>query len=232
MDKIYMINTKIKIFVHIIAIAIIAAILPLGCQSQTGQLNDENLKQALTVLANSSDELEIESYLETVEELNLNNLDIRDINSLQSCSNVKVLGLDLNSIRDLKPIRNLTSLERLMLNGNQISDLRPLSNLSNLDELTLVGNNIRNIDPLASLTTLTLLGLMGNEISDISALEHLVNLQNLYLNVNQISDIGPLVRNSGLGQGDKVNLEFNPLSVISINMHIPTLEARGVIVTY
>jgi len=42
----------------------------------------------------------------------------------------------------------------------------------------------------------------------------------------------PLVENLGLGEGDKVNLEGNPLSLDSINIYIPELEARGVIVIY
>jgi hypothetical protein len=40
------------------------------------------------------------------------------------------------------------------------------------------------------------------------------------------------VQNAGLGTGDIVDLELNPLSSDSITIYIPQLEARGVIVSY
>ena len=49
---------------------------------------------------------------------------------------------------------------------------------------------------------------------------------------NQIEDVAPLVANIGLGEGDRVNLENNPLSDQALNEQIPTLQARGVEVTY
>jgi hypothetical protein len=49
---------------------------------------------------------------------------------------------------------------------------------------------------------------------------------------NNISDISPLVENSGISAGDFVGLSGNPLSTDSINVYIPQLEARGVIVDY
>ena len=48
------------------------------------------------------------------------------------------------------------------------------------------------------------------------------------LRYNQISDIAPLVDNSGLGKGDKVNLYNNPLSDLAISTQIPALRERGV----
>ena len=56
----------------------------------------------------------------------------------------------------------------------------------------------------------------------------LTNLQELALENNAISDLAPLVANMGLGRGDKLVVDDNPLSDISINTHIPALEARGV----
>jgi len=40
------------------------------------------------------------------------------------------------------------------------------------------------------------------------------------------------VDNPGLGERDYVFLENNPLSSASVNIYIPQLEARGVIVYY
>ena len=107
----------------------------------------------------------------------------------------------------------LTSLPWLMLGNNQISDLSPLSGL----------------------TSLTRLWLNLNQISDIGPLSGLTSLGYLELSLNQISDIGPLVTNSdngGLGSYNSVYLSYNPLSAQAINVDVPYLESKGVIVKY
>ena len=96
----------------------------------------------------------------------------------------------------------------------------------------LYGNQISDISPLAGLTTLGELHLYGNQISDIAPLAGLTGLWRLGLGQNYITDIDPLVSNWGLGSGDEVNLESNPLSDRSRHVHIPALRARGVTVTY
>ena len=50
----------------------------------------------------------------------------------------------------------------------------------------------------------------------------------LRLEGNMISDLSPLVANVGLGNGDKIVVDGNPLSEASINSHLPTLAGRGV----
>ena len=67
---------------------------------------------------------------------------------------------------------------------------------------------------------------------DLVPLSGLTRLESLFLRDNQISDAGPLVENQGLGEGDVVNLEANPLSEESLSIHIPQLQARGVSVVY
>jgi hypothetical protein len=63
-------------------------------------------------------------------------------------------------------------------------------------------------------------------------LADLTSLTELHLWDNEISDIYPLVQNTGLGAGDIVDVELNPLTSDSIAIYIPQLEARGVIVSY
>jgi len=60
--------------------------------------------------------------------------------------------------------------------------------------------------PLASLINITLLNLDGNQIRDISPLDSLTNLSRLTLYDNQMSDIEPLVANTGVAEGDVVDL--------------------------
>ena len=78
--------------------------------------------------------------------------------------------------------------------------------------------------------------LKGNAIVDLTPLEGLPLLGRVDLSDNLITDIAPLVNNPGLGednypgQPDWVSLGGNPLSEESVNVHIPSLLARGVVV--
>jgi len=159
---------------------------------------------------------------------------ISDISPLASLTSLAELALLENFISDISPLANLTSLTSLVLDDNRISDISPVGNLTSLTELNLTWNQISDISPVGNLTSLTVLDLWGNQISDISPLANanLTSLIELWLGSNQISDIKPLVDNLDLGEGDYVNLRFNPLSDTSLNTYIPQLQARGVIVDY
>ena len=159
--------------------------------------------------------------------------DISDASPFTNLTNLGYLDIGFNLISDISPLANLTNLTELHLAcNNYISDISPLANLSNLTELWLMDNQISDISPLANLTNLTWLHLGSNQISDISPLANLTNLTYLSVLDNHISDIWPLVQNEGLGTGDTVNLQMNPLSDDSINIYIPQLEARDVTVYF
>jgi hypothetical protein len=164
--------------------------------------------------------------------LELESNQISDISPLANLTSLTGLDLEDNQISDISPLANLTSLTVLDLGDNQISDISTLANLTSLIGLYLDYNQIGDISPLANLTHLENLHLYDNQISDISPLANLTNLEYLYLWNNQISNISPLVDNEGLSEGDEVDLQGNPLSSDSINIYIPQLEARGVIVDY
>ena len=157
---------------------------------------------------------------------------ISDITSLGGLTNLTRLYLDGNLISDITSLGGLTNLTRLYLSGNLISDISVLGGLTNLTRLYLDGNLISDISVLGGLTNLTRLSLGENSISDISVLGGLTNLTRLSLDGNSISDISALVTNTGLGSGDTVNVRRNPLSYASINTHVPTLQSRGVAVTF
>ena len=84
----------------------------------------------------------------------------------------------------------------------------------------------------AEMETLTSLVAENANISVLTGLEDATNLTSLNLANNSIADISPLVANTGLGNGDRVDVNGNPLSTASINTHIPTLQSRGVTVKF
>jgi internalin A len=142
------------------------------------------------------------------------------------------LELSARNIEDLTGLEYLINLNWLTLQNNQVSDISVLASLTSLEELELSSNQIRDISPLANLTNLTWLDLSYNQISDISPLADLISLTALNLTDNHISDISALVDNEGISEGDEVYLSNNTLSSDSVNIYIPQLEARGVIVDY
>ena len=160
--------------------------------------------------------------------LGLGDNPISDISVVAGLTNLTSLGLGGSSISDISPVAGLTNLTRLLLQNNSILDISALSGLTNLTELSLQNNSISDISPLAGLTNLTELRLDNNFISDISVVTGLTNLRSLNLGYNLIFDLSPLVANTGLGDGDWVNVGGNRLNFLAIQTHSRTLRERGV----
>ncbi len=164
--------------------------------------------------------------------LRLTSNNISDVSALSGLTNLISLTLSSNNISDVSALSGLTNLISLLLTRNSVSDVSALSGLSNLANLSLSLNSISDISALSGLTNLEGLWLYNNSISDISALSGLTNLERLYLYNNSVSDLLPLVANTGLGTGDVVDVQNNPLSATSINTHIPALQDRGIDVRF
>jgi len=91
--------------------------------------------------------------------------------------------------------------------------------------LYLDNNRITNISALAVLTNI------GEHMGGWRSIRNRIKIH-LGLANNQIVDISPLVNNSGIGQGDAIDLKGNPLNDEAYNIHIPALWERGVQVLY
>ena len=172
------------------------------------------------------------SGLTNLTDLSLWGNSISDLSPLSGLTNLTDLTLGYNSILDLSPLLGLTNLTDLSLSDGEIVDISPLLGLTNLTALNLFNNTISDISAVSGLTNLTRLWLGGNSISNISAVSGLTNLTELFISGNSISDLSPLVSNTGLGDGDWVDVKGNPLNTVSINTHIPTLQSRGVAVEF
>jgi len=179
---------------------------------------------------------------------------VSDLSPLSDLVNLRLLYLGYNDISDLSAIAGLINLEGLLLGGNQISDVSPLAGMTGLLALDLSENLITDITPLANVSGLNGLSISSNQISDIAtiaglssliglvadncqivsivALSDLAQLDIVDLSGNLITDISPLVSNLGISDGDEIDLTGNPLDSLSINVHIPALEDRGVVVTF
>ncbi len=187
--------------------------------AQTVSIADPNLRQAIEAALDKTSGAPItEAEMDSLIELRAPNADISDLTGLETAVNLQRLDLG----------REYVSAEGRFINNNSISDLTPLAGLTQLTVLDLNGNAISDISVLSGLTNLVVLRLGGNVITDISALSGLTNLVVLRLWDNNISDISPLVANRGLGAGEGISVSENPLNDISITVHIPALQDRGV----
>ena len=206
--------------------------------------------QVLSLVTNQISDLSPLSNLTNLQSLWLANAigggnQISDITPLSGLTNLRSLALHRNQVSDLSPLSNLTKLQTLHLSRNQISDLSPLSGLTDLRIVILHRNQIKDIKPLANKIFMQILYLDNNQIQDISPLEGMPYIGewgkvpgwgeidiHLSLSYNQISDITPLVNNSGIGEGDAVDLRGNPLNAEAICVHIPALQEKGVNVLF
>ena len=200
--------------------------------SDVSPLADLNKLESLHLHANQISNVNSLANLNNLKSLILFNNRVADVSPLANLNKLGSLDLGYNQITDVNPLANLTNLSVLSLWRNQITDVNPLANLTNLLNLNLAHNQITDVNPLANLTKLERLNLEDNQIVDVNSLANLTNLRVLYLKDNQIKAISSLVANTGLGGGDWVNLENNPLSTQARNEHIPALRARGVTVRY
>ena len=207
---------------------------PPPVSSPAVNIPDPNLRAAVeTALGKAAGAPITAADMETLTWLDASNANISNLTGLEHATNLTLL-LDLggNHLSDLSPISGLTNLTKLNLYNSSLSDISVVSALTNLTDLNFFHNSISDISPVASLTNLTILTLSSNSISDISPVANLTNLTRLGLHTNRISDISPLVSNIGLGSGDTVYVESNPLNSASINTHIPALQQRGVEVLF
>ena len=194
---------------------------------------DQNLRTALNTTLNKPAESRIiTTEIETLQSLAASDANISDLTGLEHAIHLRELILDHNAITDISVLSNLTQLTTLRLAGNTLSDISAVAGLTKLTHLELRANNISDTSAVADLTALTTLNLAENSIISIAALSGLTHLRALYLQENSITDLSPLAENTGLGEGDQIDVRGNPLDLSAFDTHIPTLTSRGVTVQF
>ena len=191
--------------------------------------------QRLDLYNTSISDVSALAELTRLQRLYLYNTSISDVSALAELTQLTGLGLDNTSISDVSALAGLTQLTSLYLSYTSISDVSALAGLTQLTSLYLSNTSISDISALAGLTQLTRLNLYNTSISDVSALAGLTQLTRLYLINNAISDVSPLLGLNLTGtswDSTGLHLERNPLSYVSINTHIPAMQAKGIEVKF
>ena len=128
----------------------------------------------------------------TLERLDANGKDIKDLRGLEFATNLEALEIRGNLVSDLSPVAGLTQLGRLGIQGNKISDISPLTELKSLGSLGIYNNEISDISPLSGLTNLRWLSMYKNPISDLSPLVNLKSLTGIRLRVEPPGNLSPI----------------------------------------
>ena len=191
----------------------------------------ENLDQ-LELMLNSISDITLLQNLSSLTGLWLNGNQIANVTPLQNLTNLTILDLDTNLVNDITPLQGLTGLIRLTISNNTVSDLTAIQNYTSLTHLIADTTLISDITPLQNLTTITNLELNENQIVDLTPLQNLTNLHFFSLENNLIVDVYPLTLNPGLGAGDILWIDNNPLNCDSYGVYIPILQGNGVTVHF
>jgi len=187
----------------------------------------------LDLMSNQVNDLSPIRFLEKLKYLNIgSNESVTDISPIQNLTQIKHLYMGNIMANSFSCLEELTQLIDLFVPACGITDVTPFRNMTSLIWLDLDFNHVQDISALSNLTNLEWLYLWDNEVLDISACKYMTKLERLRLYGNLIEDIYPLVENQGLGAGDYVGLEENPLNEKSISEYIPILIGRGVSVTF
>jgi len=128
------------------------------------------------------------SKLTSIEELEINGTELKDVSPIEQLTNLKILDISENQIEFLpENMENLQKLEELYLYGNKIDDILPLETLTNLSNLALNYNNVKDILPIKNMSKLARFNASNNNIADISVIENLPNLISFAAHINKIT---------------------------------------------
>ncbi|MBI3118927.1 MAG: DUF1565 domain-containing protein, partial [Candidatus Hydrogenedentes bacterium] len=163
--------------------------------------------------------------------LQLGYVGVNDMDLLSGLTNMRELTVIGNGLTEISFVSGMTQLTVLNAAENQIADFSPVAGLNTLVNLNIAQNLVDNLQAVAGLYNLDALQTYANRISDLSPLSALTHLSYLGLVGNQIFTVTPLIANPGIGAGDQVELNDNPLGPRALCTDIPLLEARGATVT-
>ena len=154
---------------------------------------DPNLRAAIAeALGKAPGSTITVAEMATLERLQANGKEIKDLRGLEFATNLETLEIRGNLVSDLSPIAGLTQLGRLGIQGNKVSDISPLSELKSLGSLGIYANEISDISPLSGLTNLRWLSMYKNPVLDLSPLANLKSLTGIRVRVEPPGNLSPL----------------------------------------
>ncbi len=180
--------------------------------------------QELDVSSNELASIDVVSHLHALVSLSFSSNSVSSLAAVAGLSHLTLLDASYNHVSDLSALAQLTGVTQLYLAKNSVSDVHALSGLTSLVRLSLSLNALADASPLAGLPALTTLALDGNQLTDANVVTGLTSLHTLWLQDNAITSLAPLIANPGLGSGDEIAVQGDPLSDCS---QVQTLKGRA-----
>ena len=148
-------------------------------------LKDLNHLRAVSLENNNITKLDALSSKNELERLFLSNNSGLELATLKNDS-LEQLTVDNTNIRDLSVVSNLPKLKKIVANDNKITTLSHLKNAKVLESVEVNNNKIDNLDFENS--TITSLEIKNNKLEDINNVHKLSALENLDASGNKISE--------------------------------------------
>ena len=195
-------------------------------------LKDLNHLKAVSLENNNITKLDALSNKNELERLFLSNNSGLELSTLKNDS-LEQLTVNNTNIRDLSVVSNLSKLKKIVANDNKITTLSHLKNAKTLESVEVNNNKIDSLD--FENKTITSLEIKNNKLEDINNVHKLSALENLDASGNKISEfptnkqdklINLTVSNNVIRTMENVN-NFTALKYLTMsNNYVETLTLK------
>lgn len=171
---------------------------------------DINLKAEINGILGQDPEANItKEQLATLGDLKLFNSNIKSIEGLQYCKNLKSILIQGTGVDNIDVLVEIPKLQEVELIENKITKVPKFKESNNISTFYLTSSNASDISNIKYLKNLKYLVLLNNNIDDITSLKDLSNLEFLILQDNSIEDISSL---SNLNKLETLNIINNKIT--------------------
>jgi len=195
-------------------------------------LKDLNHLKAVSLENNNITKLDALSNKNELERLFLSNNSGLELSTLKN-DNLEQLTVNNTNIRDLSVVSNLPKLKKIVANDNKITTLSHLKNAKVLESVEVNNNKIDSLDFENS--TITSLEIKNNKLEEINNINKLSALENLDASANKISEfpsnkqdklINLTVNNNVIRSMENIN-NLTALKYLTMsNNYVSTLELK------
>ena len=195
-------------------------------------LKDLNHLRAVSLENNNITKLDALSSKDELERLFLSNNSGLELATLKNNS-LEQLTVNNSNIRDLSVVSNLPKLKKIVANDNKITTLSHLKNAKVLESVEVNNNKIDGLDFENS--TITSLEIKNNKLEEINSINKLSALENLDVSGNKISEfpsnkqdklINLIVKNNIIRSMENVNNLTSLKYLTMSNNYVSTLTLK------
>lgn len=165
--------------------------------------------------------------LQSIEDLDLNGLDIADLSPLSRMTALRTLRISGTKVEDLTPIRNLTRLRLLECSRTMVKTLDPLLFCTTIQELYVSNTFLTDLSVVSNFTDLSILHAQFTGISTLSFLDGFTNLKDVRIDNTRVSDLTPLQGSSNLERFSGNNCPIVSADALKAMQNLKIIDFSG-----